>query len=65
MRTLLRSPLHGLRSERVLLPEFDGRRSGRRHRMPVSYWERTPTEIVCLTSAAWSRWWRNLDEAQS
>lgn len=61
MRVLLRSPVHGLRSGRVLLLEFRGRRSGRRYRMPLSYWERSPTDVVCLTSATWSRWWRNVD----
>jgi hypothetical protein len=63
MRVLLRSPLHGLRSRKVMLLEFCGRRSGRRYLMPVSYWERTPSDVVCLTSAEWSRWWRNLDGA--
>jgi hypothetical protein len=63
MRVLLRSPAHRLRSRRVLLLEFRGRRSGRRYRMPVSYWERGPMTVVCLTSATWSRWWRNLDGA--
>lgn len=63
MRVLLRSPAHRLRSRRVLLLEFRGTRSGRRYRMPVSYWERRPVTVVCLTSATWSRWWRNLDGA--
>lgn len=63
MRALLRSPAHRLRSHRVLLLEFRGRRTGRCYRMPVSYWERAPVTVVCLTSAAWSRWWRNLDGA--
>jgi hypothetical protein len=63
MRVVLRSPLHRLQSRHVLLLEFRGRRSGRRYRMPVSYWERGPADVVCLTSATWSRWWRNLDGA--
>ena len=46
MRLLLRSPLHRLRSRRVLLLEFRGRRSGKRYLMPVSYWERSPDEVV-------------------
>jgi hypothetical protein len=29
--------------------------------MPVSYWQPSGDEIVCLTSATWSRWWANLD----
>jgi hypothetical protein len=65
MRFLLRSPLHRLRSGRRLLLEFRGRRSGRRFRMPVSYWQRSESEVVCLTTTRWSRWWRNLDDADA
>jgi hypothetical protein len=64
MRVLLRSPLHGVRSAHIILLEFTGRRSGRRYVMPVSYWQRGPTEVICLSSAAWSRWWVNLADAQ-
>ena len=64
MRILLRSPLHRLRSGRVVLLGFRGRRSGRRYLMPVSYWEPRPSQVVCLTSATWSRWWQNLDGAE-
>jgi F420H(2)-dependent quinone reductase len=63
MRLLLRSPLHSLRSAHIILLEFTGRRSGRRYRMPVSYWQRGDAEVICLTSTAWSRWWVNLDDA--
>jgi hypothetical protein len=63
MRVLLRSPLHRLRSAHIILLEFTGRRSGRRYRMPVSYWQRSDAEVICLTSTAWSRWWVNLDAA--
>ncbi len=63
LRVLLRSPLHGLRSGRVVLLEYHGRRSGKRYRLPVSYWQRGPAEVVCLTSTTWSRWWRNVDGA--
>jgi hypothetical protein len=31
--------------------------------MPVSYWQRGETEVVCVTSTEWSRWWVNLDGA--
>ena len=34
---LLRSPLHGLVSGRIVLLAFTGRRSGRRFTVPVSY----------------------------
>jgi hypothetical protein len=62
MRTLLRSPLHRLRSGRVVLLEFRGRRTGRQFRMPVSYWQ-TGGRVVCLSSATWAKWWRNLEGA--
>jgi hypothetical protein len=64
MRVLLRSPLHRLRSSRVLLLEFTGRRSGRSYCLPVSYWQPDADHVVCLTSAEWSVWWRNLDGAE-
>lgn len=62
MRVLLRSPLHRLRSGRVVLLEFRGRRTGRQFRMPVSYWL-TGERVVCLSSAAWAKWWVNLGGA--
>jgi hypothetical protein len=65
LRILLRSPAHRLRSGRLALLEFDGRRSGRRYRIPVAYWQSDTREIVCLTSAGWARWWRNLDDAEA
>jgi hypothetical protein len=63
MRALLCSPFHMLCSGRVLLLELSGRRSHKRYRMPVSYWQRSADQIVCLTSTGWSRWWVNLDDA--
>jgi hypothetical protein len=64
MRVLLRSPLHRIQSEHRLLLEFTGRRTGKRYLLPVSYWQPEPSELVCLTSASWAVWWRNLDDAQ-
>ena len=63
MRFLLRSPLHRLRSGRLVLLSFAGRRSGRRYTLPVSYWQPADRVVVCLSSSTWSRWWRNLDGA--
>ena len=63
MRILLRSPLHPLRSGRVLLLEFSGRRSGRRYLIPVSHWDRPAGQAICLSSTTWARWWVNLDDA--
>ncbi len=56
---LLRSPLHGLASGRIMLLTVTGRRSGRRFTVPVSY---LPHEgdFLCFTSGEWGSWWKNL-----
>ena len=56
---LLRSPLHGLASGRIMLLTVTGRRSGRRFTVPVSY---LPHEgdFLCFTSGEWGSWWNNL-----
>lgn len=53
---LLRSPLHGLMSGKVLLLDFTGRKSGRRYTTPMSY-VRVEDEIFMSTEAPW---WKNL-----
>ena len=53
---LLRSPLHGLMSGKVLLLGFTGRKSGRRYTTPMSY-VRVEDEIFMSTEAPW---WKNL-----
>lgn len=64
IRILLRSRLHALRSDRMVLLEFLGRRTGRHYAIPLDYWQPDPDHVVCLTSTQWSRWWRNLDGAE-
>lgn len=39
LRILLRSPLHGLVSDRVMLVTYTGRRTGRQYTIPVLYRE--------------------------
>ena len=56
---LLRSPLHGLVSGRIMLLTVTGRRSGRRFTVPVSYL-RYGGDILGFTSGGWSAWWKNL-----
>jgi len=58
VRTLLRSPLHGLMSQSVMLITFTGRRSGRRFTTPVRY-VRVGDRVRCF-SASDTKWWRNL-----
>ncbi len=58
MKWLLRSPLHGVVSGRVVLIEFAGRKSGKTYRTPVMY-AATTGGIVVSTSRDYL-WWRNL-----
>ena len=55
VKALLRSPLHGLIKNRMLLT-FSGRKSGKVYTTPVSYF-REGESIVCFTD---SSWWKNL-----
>ena len=58
---LARSFLHPLISHQVIVLVFNGRRSGRRYAIPVSFL-RTDDEVLCLTARD-GVWWRNLQEA--
>ena len=55
---LLRSPLHGLVSGRIMLLAFTGHRSGRRFTVPVSYL-RYGGDILGFTSGGRGAWWKN------
>ena len=58
---LLRSPLHGLVSDRLLLISVTGRRTGRVHTFPVAYDEAGDEGITIHVAAPGrKRWWRNL-----
>ena len=48
---LLRSPLHGVMSKRVLLVTFTGRKSGKAYTTPVSYMREG--DIVFFTDSPW------------
>lgn len=58
VRTLLRSPIHGLISNSLMLITFTGRRSGHHFTTPVRY-VRVGDSIRCFTSAG-NLWWRNV-----
>lgn len=58
MKALLRSPLHGLVSDALLLLTFTGRKSGRTYATPVGYEALDGTLYV--TSQTDRVWWRNL-----
>jgi deazaflavin-dependent oxidoreductase (nitroreductase family) len=59
---LLRSPLHSLVSNRLLLITFTGRKSGQEFTTPVAYDREGDT--LALTSTTDSDWWRNLRGGQ-
>jgi len=60
MRTLLRSPLHGLASKGMMLLTVTGRTSGRSYTFPVQYVADGGTLIVLPGRANTKTWWRNL-----
>lgn len=55
-KAILRSPLHRLLSQRLLVLTFTGRTSGRRYSIPVGYTQVDNTLLI----ATQSRWWKNL-----
>jgi deazaflavin-dependent oxidoreductase (nitroreductase family) len=55
---ILRSPLHGLMSNSVMLLTYRGRRSGRAFTTPISY-VRDGEDLLAVASRDHA-WWRNL-----
>ena len=58
MKSLLRSPVHGLWGNSIMLITCAGRNSGRQFTTPVRY-IKTYDTVRCFTSAE-NQWWRNL-----
>ena len=59
MKFVLRSPLHGIVSKKIMLLTFTGRKSGKRYTIPVSYTQKGDTLIMFTNHI----WWKNLAEA--
>ena len=57
MKFVLRSPVHGMVSQTVLLVTFTGRKSGKTYTTPVSY-SQSDDLITIFTHAVW---WKNLE----
>jgi hypothetical protein len=57
MRSLLRSPLHGVTSHNIGIVHFSGRKSGRKLNTPLSYTREG--NVVRLLSNHNTRWWLN------
>lgn len=55
---LLRSPLHFLMSNKVMLITVIGRKTGKRYTTPVQYGQQANTLFV-ITTASY-QWWKNL-----
>ncbi len=55
---LLRSPLHGVMSKRLIVLSFTGRKSGKRFTIPVGYKQDGDT-ITCFTHGTW---WKNFQD---
>jgi hypothetical protein len=62
VRTLLRSPAHGLVSGHLALITITGRRSGRTYTFPVGYHRDGDHVTIGIDWPERKRWWRNLRE---
>jgi deazaflavin-dependent oxidoreductase (nitroreductase family) len=56
MKSILRSPVHGVVSKTVMLITFTGRKSGKTYTTPVSY-SQDGDQVYVFTHADW---WKNL-----
>jgi F420H(2)-dependent quinone reductase len=60
LRTLLRSPIHGLASGRIALITYTGRRSGRQYTIPCFYRDNGDEVTIAVGWPDRKVWWRNL-----
>jgi len=54
MKFVLRSPIHGIVSNKIMLLTFAGRKSGKTYTIPVSYTQKDDT-LAIFTNHVWSR----------
>lgn len=57
MKGVLRSPLHRLMSNYLMLLTYQGRKTGKSYTNPVGYFQWSENEVAAFTSR---RWWTNL-----
>jgi hypothetical protein len=55
---IARSPIHLLVSTQILVTQFNGRKSGKQYRVPVSFHKNENT-FTCVTLRS-NLWWKNL-----
>jgi deazaflavin-dependent oxidoreductase (nitroreductase family) len=60
LRVLLRSPLHGLLSDSILLLTYRGKTSGQQYTLPVQYARAGQTFYIVPGLPERKVWWRNL-----
>jgi hypothetical protein len=61
IKTILRTPLHGMLSSGIMLVTYTGRKSGRRVAVPVNYIRDGEDDSILWTTSLRKRtWWRNL-----
>ena len=63
MRLILRSPLHGMLSESLLLITYHGRRTGKEYSLPVQYVKTGNSVTIVPGMPEQKIWWRNLQES--
>ena len=56
MKGVLKSPIHAMVSEQIMIISFTGRKSGQSYSTPVSYYQEN-ANVICFTHAGW---WKNL-----
>lgn len=52
MKSVLRSPLHAMVSDQIMILSFTGRKTGQTYSTPVSYFKDNKT-VYCFTHAGW------------
>jgi hypothetical protein len=60
LKTILRSPMHGLASRRFALITYTGRRSGREYTIPCFYRDKGDEVTIAVGWPQRKLWWRNL-----
>lgn len=63
VRQILRSPLHKIMSDTLLIITFCGRKTGREYSLPVQYVQSGNTIYIMPGMPEQKNWWRNLLEA--
>jgi hypothetical protein len=61
VRPILRSPLHGLLSNQLMVLEYTGGRSGKHYSFPIGYFTWDDNEVLAFSSRNWPKALRTAD----